>query len=942
MSVPNLLVLLAVMALLQVFLLLLAGGLGRRLNRTLVITAFALPLLYLSPWIGSSRLLVPSDELSRTVPGAARLAAPDPHGILNDTLYQLLPWELEVRHALSRGRLPLWSDSLEGGSSPWLNPQSGVLSVVAGLSRPLPIQHHLLAGLVLKMMVALEGAWLLVRALGGSKAAAYLAGLAFCFGGSVQAWALFTPSTAIAWVPWMTLAALGLLRRPRRRSVAVGGCLVACAALAGHPEVAFLGIFFSVLWAWLLTGWRRAGPSGVLAMAAALVLGGALAAPALLPFLQRIPEAQRVEELRHSRLPLEAMDWHPRTWFLPSSVDFLRAPLGSQVYGRPYRDVFRGPGNWAEAEAGYVGLVMLLGAFLALLPRVRKRTLPFLLTSAASLLLVAGFLPLRTLLALLPGGDLLAYSRLLLVHGLVLAVAGALGFDALARGRRQGAALALFLPVAALSVAYDARVWPVLLWGVLGIGLVLARRRRRAAFALIGAVLLADLVPWGLLLLPAGDTAAFYPDTRATRMLQREASVGGPWRSVGEDLAVYPSLLTVYGLDEVRSHNPLAPRSYLRVLREVFDFEPSRRYFSTFSKVDHPLLDFLNVRTVTSYSTRTGAPGWRPEPRTLQRFDAGEFGTFRLFRNPDALPRLFVAVGAEVLSRSQQAEWLAQLRDPRRVALFADEVGDWRPADRRWSPDAVEILEWQPGRARFRVAAGAGSLVATSLPGPKGWRAAAGSLDLEAVTVNGAFLGVRVPAGVEEVEIRYRPPGWGPGLILGITGVIGFGLLLVSDRSLWQGLRSRRAPRLSAIPVLVAILLWLALSLLLETRRSLRPYLVRGPGSFPYQAAARWRLGSPPSEELRRFLTAAGQRIPQGSTVAFVADSPRGSRESYRWMWASYYLPRHEIVPGSSSADSEWWIVYKTEIERPDLERVWVDANGSVLRERVAPGSFGP
>ena len=127
-----------------------------------------------------------------------------------------------------------------------------------------------------------------------------------------------------------------------------------------------------------------------------------------------------------------------------------------------------------------------------------------------------------------------------------------------------------------------------------------ARRRgdgSRRSESCWSPILLVDLGPWALLHLPRGDTAAFYPVTSAIEKLRREAAApGGPWRSAGEDLAVYPSLLSVYGLDEVRPHNPLAPRDYARVLYTAFGFSPARRYFSPLGNLGHPLLDFLNVR----------------------------------------------------------------------------------------------------------------------------------------------------------------------------------------------------------------------------------------------------------------------------------------------------------------------------------------------------------
>ena len=77
-----------------------------------------------------------------------------------------------------------------------------------------------------------------------------------------------------------------------------------------------------------------------------------------------------------------------------------------------------------------------------------------------------------------------------------------------------------------------------------------------------------------------------------------------------------------------------------------------------------------------------------------------------------------------------------------------------------------------PGRIALRVALPEGGLIATSIPGPAGWRARAESGELERVRVDGAFLGVRVPAGVERVTLDYRPPGFALGVALGAAALI--------------------------------------------------------------------------------------------------------------------------------------------------------------------------
>src|SRR6185436_295756 len=97
----------------------------------------------------------------------------------------------EVRHALRAGHLPFWSDLLEGGSSPWINPQASVLSPLALATRPVPIQY-----------------WLLARALAMRRLASLLTAAGFSLAGGVMAWSLFPVTAAVVWVPWLTVGAI--------------------------------------------------------------------------------------------------------------------------------------------------------------------------------------------------------------------------------------------------------------------------------------------------------------------------------------------------------------------------------------------------------------------------------------------------------------------------------------------------------------------------------------------------------------------------------------------------------------------------------------------------------------------------------------------------------------------------------------------------------------
>jgi hypothetical protein len=768
-----------VMLLVQVACWLLARGLGRRLERTVVVCAWLAPLIVLAPWLAGTCLLVPCDLLGATVPGAPAIAG-SRHDILNDTVHQLLPWELEIRHALAGRRLPFWSDRLEGGSSLWANPQAGALSPLQVAARVVPIQHLLLALLLLKLLVTFQGTWLLARLAGRSRASSLLAAAGFTLGGGLFAWALFPITATVAWVPWLAAGVIRLFRRPGPRVIVTTAAVTGALLLSGHPETAAFGGLFAAVCGLGLR--RRAVPFARAFGAAALaaLLGCGLAAPHLLPFLAVVPDSQRADETLTQTLTGSASLLFPPSWFDRGFAAFVLAPLNPHAFGRPYQEPFTGPFNWADSEAGYTGLVALLGSLLALLAVRDRRSWPFLGFAAVSLLLASRFLPLARLLWLVPAFRVPAYARFLMPGSLALCIAGAFGLDfLLSRRRLPPSAWAALVLAVGLSLTVAADRWTLTLWALLTAAFVAAWRlpRRWGALAL-AAVLLIDLVPWSRDFLPSGHPSLFYPRTAFIDQVTREAGDPAVWRATGAEFLVYPNLLPVYGVAEVRPHNPLAPARYVRVLNAAFGFNPTMGlYFAPFRNLDHPLLDFLGARAVV------GSIVVPPSP-TLQRIDGDRFSPYTLLRNPEALPRWFFPRAVEAIASRDVESWIAGMKDARRVAIFRDEAGSWRPASVGESPPPRPVLT-VPGHIVLDVPAGGERLLATSIVWSRGWSARAGGRPAPILKVDGAFLGVRLPAGPSRLELRFLPPGLLTGCLA--FALSGLTLLLLG----WRGVGRR-------------------------------------------------------------------------------------------------------------------------------------------------------
>jgi hypothetical protein len=578
-------------------------------------------------------------------------------------------------------------------------------------------------------------------------------------------------------VPWVVLGALHLARRRDPRALLPVTLLTAALLLGGHPEIAAAGCGLAGLVALSLGSRKIAWHLSLAAWGTTMALGFALAAPQWLPLFHLAAGSERgAEQVRAAELAAEhpggngtgplGFEGQGEVLLLgllhPSPV-----PDGSPEGAPP-------PGSrplWSHQMSAYVGLVGLAGLALLLAAPPPRRSWPFLAVGLYTLLALADFAPVARVTRTLPVLRLVEDSRFMPVGTLALAIAAALGLATLRRRaweRRRAAALA-----GAATASLLAGPPGAVLAGWTGIALAagLAPRRARAAALLLAGGALLDLVAWDWRLLPRGERAHFYPRTAFVERLAAEREEERGSRVTGHELLVYPSILAFYGLDEARPYNPLAPQRQVEALAAAFDYRRQvDHFFSPLRNLEHPFLDFLAISAVVSNA-------YLPRPAGFARIDGGEAlpQPFELLRNPDALPRWFLASGADAVAPADLAAWIGGMTDPRRVAL-APAGTSALPAT--LAGGEVRRTGGRPGRVELEVVAEGPALLATSIPGPAGWRVRADGARLRPLAVNGAYLGALLPAGTRRVDLRYLPPGLLPGAALAVAAV----LILIIDR----------------------------------------------------------------------------------------------------------------------------------------------------------------
>ncbi len=200
--------------------------------------------------------------------------------------------EKTIHDAYARGSLPIWMAEVSGGRPLLPNPNAGALYPVRALlsivsfpsaMRVYPILHWLAAGI---------GMILLVRATGGSRAAAWLGATTYVFSGVVVAEVFFPHiQPGMALLPWITWA---VARRwaTRGSKLLVLSILLSLLLLAGDVFTIGMALLAAVLWI-LLEVERARRWNEIVILALATILAGLVALPQIAATALWIPETNR-------------------------------------------------------------------------------------------------------------------------------------------------------------------------------------------------------------------------------------------------------------------------------------------------------------------------------------------------------------------------------------------------------------------------------------------------------------------------------------------------------------------------------------------------------------------------------------------------------------------------------------------------------------------------
>src|SRR5262249_46618474 len=137
---------------------------------------------------------------------------------------------------------------------------------------------------------------------------------------------------------------------------------------------------------------------------------------------------------------------------------------------------------------------------------------------------------------------------------------------------------------------------------------------------------------------PVLPAAAMYPPTPLVREMIKLKEMNAPstFRIAGYGAELFPNLGTMYGLEDIRAHDVMAPWRYMGLLAVASHGHYNvGDYFAQWTDLKTRLLDYLNVKYYAM------SPRERIDDARFKLLYEGRDG--RIYENRDVLPRFFAA-----------------------------------------------------------------------------------------------------------------------------------------------------------------------------------------------------------------------------------------------------------------------------------------------------------
>lgn len=506
---------------------------------------------------------------------------------------------------LARKWLPLW-DPYVGVGAPFLaNMMSAVLSpiriLLAVINRPAFWDLFLLGRL---FVAALFTFWF-ARSIAIGVTGALIAAMVFALSGHFIYYINMPDLDAQIWLPALALAALRLVQNPRYLYFLLVVGLTALIVLAGMPESAFYIFVFTAALAFVASidtrgsrPWLHLSTRLIRLMGAGTV-GVLISMPVVLPFLEYLKYAF------NPRSPGVGLIYQP--WNTAISV------LLPRFFGQLYRTW---PGINSSGLLPYIGSMGCLLALVALCAKPSPRFVMFFAAFAALYLLKAFGFPIVQSMGRLPFFSMTIFPKHAFPEfALCVALLAGIGAESVLSSKVSFSRFAFVsLLISTCVVLFAFHYWGVASKANGSLSILRSCRVFAASLCCIWVLGWlarmfgpARILAFTLVVACLAELVAFIPRNRPDRyntftkppfvdFLHGDQQI---YRTFSPDLFLFPNTSAAYGVDDIRSLDPILVGRYMDFLRnsvtpkidDRFDGrEPDRDFLRS------PMLDLMNVK----------------------------------------------------------------------------------------------------------------------------------------------------------------------------------------------------------------------------------------------------------------------------------------------------------------------------------------------------------
>lgn len=659
--------------------------------------------------------------------------------LITDPVRQQIPWRKIAIDQWKQGQIPTWNPYNFSGTPILANIQSAALY-------PLNILFFLFSFIdawtmliILQPLLAGLFMYWYLRSLKLRYIASLLGAIAWSFSGFNVAWLTWGTIGHVAlWLP------LALLAIDRRWHFMLVFSLVS-QFLAGHAQISFYFIF--VIIAYAVTR-KKIGLRFILLLS----LVALVVSVQWIPFLEWIRQSGRVAG---------GADFTKEGWFIPwgNLVQFV-AP---DFFGNPTTLNYWGQWNYGEF-VGYIGILPLVFAFIAIFSRSLKNHRIWIGTGAVALLLALPT-PIANLPFILniPIISALQPTRLLFIVDFALAVLAAYGcheFLENPKTRRWiwslcsiGGVLVVLWVVSifgSLQVSMRNLILPTILFVVATILFFLHRVSMLAnlvTWSFVGLVVV-DLFRFGWKFTPFTPREYFFPETAIITFLKKQDK---PFRVMSLDKRILPpNALSYYGIESIEGYDPIISDRFEELMAAIArgkpDISPPFGFnrIVTLENYGTKLVPILNARYILSLSVLS-------EPYLQHVFDEGET---KVYEDMRVLPRAYLV--ERLISVTGKKETIAGLYGL--ADLGREAVVEGKPeviGVPLQSNESIVMTRYEFNTMEIDVRVAVPRFIVISNAYDRGWQARVDGRETPIYRANYAFQGVVVPEGTHKVVFSF-------------------------------------------------------------------------------------------------------------------------------------------------------------------------------------------